>query len=55
MNLGDLLKHRASGEFVVVMDLSHNGSALVCFTTGTLVGYTQWYSIRYLEVINENR
>ena len=45
MNIGDLLKHTASGEFVVVMDLSHSGKALVCFTTGALVGQKQWHSI----------
>ena len=55
MKIGDLLKHTASGEFVFVMDLSHNGSALICFTTGTLVGYQQWYSTDYLEVISESR
>ena len=57
MKVGDLLKHTASGQFVVVIALStpSRKHALICFTTGTLVGYQQWYSTDYLEVISESR
>ena len=53
MKVGDLLKHTASGQFVVVVALSTSSQkhALICFTTGTLVGYQQWYSTDYLEEV----
>ena len=54
MKIGDLVKHTPTGDFVIVLD-SKGEHALICFTTGNLVGYKQWYCTRYLEVINESR
>ena len=51
MKIGDLVKHTPTGDFVIVLDLEDYHSALICFTTGNLVGYKQWYSTRYLEII----
>ena len=48
MKVGDIVKHTPSGGFVIIMDLS-DYNAFICFTTGVLVGYTQWYSTNYLE------
>ena len=56
MKVGDLVKHTPTGDFVIVLELSEGGGgALIYFTTGQIVGYAQWYSTSYLEVINENR
>ena len=54
MKIGDLVKHTPTGGFVIVLDRK-DGAALICFTSGGLVGYKQWYSTNYLEVINESR
>jgi hypothetical protein len=54
MKIGDLVKHTPTGGFVIVLDRK-DGAALICFTSGGLVGYKQWYSTNYLEVINEDR
>ena len=50
MKIGDLVKHTPTGDFVVVLDLG-DYNAFICFTTGNLVGYKQWYGTRYLEII----
>ena len=54
MKVGDLVIHTPTGDFVTVLE-REDGHALICFTTGTLVGFTQWYSTDYLEVISESR
>ena len=51
MKIGDLVKHTPTGNLVVILDLTYDHSALICFTTGNIVGYKQWYCTRYLEVI----
>ena len=54
MKVGDLVKHIPTGGFVIVLDLSgHN--AFICFTSGGLVGYKQWYNTNHLEVLDESR
>jgi hypothetical protein len=53
MKIGDIVKHAPSGEFVIIMDLVGEDGALICFTTGKLVGYKQLYSKNCLKAVKK--
>lgn len=50
MKVGDLVKHTATGNFVVVLEID-NYCTRICFVTGRIAGFKAWYGTRFLEVI----
>jgi len=50
MQVGDLVKHTPTGDFVVVLELG-GCCARICFVTGRIMGFKAWYGTRFLEVI----
>ncbi len=50
MQVGDLAIHTPTGDFVIILDMMDN-NAYICFSTGYIIGFKQWYSTDFLEVI----